>query len=243
MSGSYSSPVVNSAYSYAVPALGPLARGVSVPLSMGSGLQAVVVDLTNLPPGQQLGALGSIYVDNTQNATAAVVTFPDTQARIDVPAESAIWLLALTGGKRFTLSSAISVTGPVPVYVQVLNQVVPPTGVQPIGGDIIINSGTVQVANPGPAPLALADNSAMVTPGTAYPLLGANTGRRGLIFQCPTSTDGWVSFTGVAAPNTAGSFYVQPGEKFSAPAFCPDQGISIFLNTGSVAVMVPCVQG
>jgi hypothetical protein len=125
-------------------AIGDEARAASFLLKFGVGFTSTICLLDSLPPGQRLGPLGSIFIDNTANAVPVTITFPDTSAQDEVPAGATSWLLAITGGVRFKIDSAVTLD--TTILVQVLNVVVPPTGVQAVSGDVTISTGVMSLA-------------------------------------------------------------------------------------------------
>jgi len=225
--------------SVALPALGPGARAAAVPVVLGPGGTAVDVSADALPPPMQLGALGTVFVDNTQNAQTATITFPDTGAINDIPAGAATYILAVTGGKRFQLSSPVGAL--TQINLQLINTTVPPTGVQPVYGTVQISAGTLAVSNIGPINGAPASRSQAVPATTSTQLAAANSNRKFLMFQMPVNSDGWVTFNGTsAAPSTGDSLYLQAGEKFLSTGYVPTGAVEIYLTT---AGQVPCLEG
>lgn len=239
MSSSISPSTVTPVSTVALPAIDRGARAAVVPITLGAARQTVTIALDSLPPGQQLGALGSIYIDNTANAQTTTVSFPDTQMVNEIPAASAVYILGITGGQRFTVYSPV--TGNTTINVLVLNREVNPTGTQPIAGTIVISAGSVTVTNPGPVTGAPVSRSATFPAATNTVLASTNGARKFLLFQMPQTSDGWVNFNGgVAAPNASDSFYMQAGEKFLSTGYVPDGEVSLYVTTGGE---VPALEG
>lgn len=222
----------------AMPAISSLARAAAVPMVLGPNRQSVIANLDNLPPNLSLNTLGSIYVDNTANTFAAAVSFADTGAVFTVPGGAALYVLAVTGGKRFTISSPVAV--PTAINCQVFNVEVTPTGTQPVIGSVVVTAGAVTVANPGPISVVPASRSADIGAGASTPLVALNLARQFLLFQMPQGSDGWVNFdNGAAVPNGGDSFYMQAGEKFLSTGAVPTGAISVWLTN---AGHVPCLE-
>ena len=239
MSASISPPIVTPVSTVALPAISEKARAAVCPVVLGAARNRVTIALDSLPPGQRLGSLGSIFVDNTANNLPAFITFPDTQMVNEIPADSAAYILGITGGQRFDVTSAVAINTPLTVLV--LNVEVNPTGTQPIAGTIVISAGSVTVTNPGPVNGAPVTRSANFTAATNTVLVATNPARKFLLFQMPQTSDGWVNFIGgVAAPNAADSFYMQAGEKFLSTGYVPDGQVSLYVTTGGE---VPCIEG
>lgn len=119
---------------------GPRARSASIPLVFGlKNAAGVTVDLSMLPPGQALGQIATLYIDNSDCPFPALIYFPDTEATIDVPAYAAGYWPAITGGQKFAASVPMLpyVTVEQPAFtasinIQALNFPVPPAySVQP----------------------------------------------------------------------------------------------------------------
>ena len=216
------------------------ARSANKLLSMTAAMQSFVIDCTMLPPAQAMNAIGTVFVDNTANVEPLFVRYPDTGVVQEVPAESAVYLLAITGGLRVELTSAVTVA--TAITVALLNFVAGPTGVQPITGTVVIGTlGPVTVANPGPATGAQTDHSITAPVASSTTLMPANANRKFYYFQLPQTSDGWVNFTGgAAAPNALGSFYFGYGEKGYSIAFCTTGEINIYVTLGGV---VAALQG
>lgn len=140
-----SAPNTQPATVVALSGFGPNAHGAAFPLLLGAARQSVVCNLDNLPPGQTFGSLTTIFVDNTSNEAAATVSFADTAISADVPAQSAVYVLAITGARQFQISSPVTVN--TAISVAAMDVAIHPTGVQPISGAVNINAGTVEVGN------------------------------------------------------------------------------------------------
>lgn len=239
MSGSLSPENVAPTTTVALPAVAIDARAAAVPIMLGLARQRVVVSLDSLPPNLDLGSLGTIFVDNTLNSAAVTLTFPDTQMSNTIPANSAVYILAITGGKRFQIFSPVLVN--TALVVLVLNKLVDPTGVQPIAGTIVISAGSITVANPGPVGGLPVTKSINAGVAANTPLAAANVARQFLLFQMPQTSDGWVNFNGgAAAPNAADSFYMQAGEKYLSTGYVPRGLVSVYITLGGE---VPCIEG
>lgn len=211
-----------------LPALGPGARGAAFTLNLSANRTSLDIAVDNLPPQQQLGAIGTVYVDNTGNAANLVITFPDTSAEYTVPADSGAYVFAMTGSQRFTIKSVVS--APTTVGVQVINRVVAPSGVQPIGG-------TVTVANPGPVNGGGIDRSANLVAQSATQIMPSNPNRKFMLAQMPETSDGYWSVTGGALPGQPGSFYAGPGEKFPPGAdWVPTGPLVVWTTNGGLVV-------
>jgi hypothetical protein len=137
----YTPSIVPPDGTVALQAIGPNARAATFNLCFDATHTDTVCALDVLPPSQQLGALGSIFLDNTANAWPLTISFPDTGAADTLPGGASGWFLAITGGSRFGLHTAALADAP--VLVQVLNVVVPPTGVQAISGAITLTAPSV----------------------------------------------------------------------------------------------------
>lgn len=234
-----SPPLVPANATVALQALGTGARAAIIPIVLGAARQSVEIALDTLPPNQQLGPLGSVFIDNTSNSQPVVVTFPDTGMSNDIPANSATYILAITGSQRFFVSSPVTILTALTVLV--LNVEVQPTGVQPIAGTIIITAGSVTVTNPGPVNGAVASHSQAVPAATPTVMVAPNPARKYLFFGMPITSDGWATFNGVVpAPNGLDSFYFPPGATFFSIAFVPEGEISVYVTSGG---MVPCIEG
>jgi hypothetical protein len=222
-----------------LPALGPGARACSIPIVLGPGSTSVDVSVDGLPPNLALGPIGTIYVDNTMSAQTALITFPDTLAVNEIPAGSAPYILAVTGGKRFNISSPVLV--PTQINLQILNLYVSPTGVQPVTGAIVVTAGSIAVSNPGPISGPTVSRSQVMVAGASTTLCPVNPLRKFLLFQMPQNSDGWVTFNGGgAAPVGVDAFYLAAGEKYLSTGFVPSGAVNIVLtNTG----MVPALEG
>lgn len=220
--------------------IGPKARAASVQVVLGPTWPSVDVTCDSLPPGQDLGFMVSIYADATQSAVPLMVSFGDTGTVYTIDAGSALWLLAVTGGKRFTVS-APGLAQSTPFQLQILNTLVPPTGLQPIVGSVTVTGGGIAVSNPGPLAGPASDRSAIIPAAANTVLVAANANRKFLMFAMPSTSDGWVNITGgVAAPNLAGSFYLGNAQPWNSGAFVPAGQISVYVTTGG---MVPVAEG
>lgn len=141
MSGSISPPITGPTTTVAIKPLGADARAAAVQVVLDATRQGVTVSMAHLPPDQRFGPIGSIFVDNLSNTADVRIRFPDTGAINDIPANSGVWILGVTGGQEFQLASPVSVL--TEINLTCLNKVVPPSGVQPVL--VSANIGTVTV--------------------------------------------------------------------------------------------------
>lgn len=230
---------VSPLLSVALTAISSTARACAVPVILGPGSTSVDVTVDGLPPNLALGPIGTVYVDNTNNAQMVSVTFPDTGAVNEIPAGSAAYILAVTGGKRFNVMSPCLVN--TLINLQVLNVQVAPTGVQPVTGAIVITAGSIAVSNQGPIAGVTVSRSANFPAAVSTQLCPANLSRKFLLFQLPLTSDGWVTFNGaVAAPNAADSFYLSTGEKYLSTGFVPAGAVNMYITNGGE---VPALEG
>ena len=122
------------------------ARAATFRVIFATGFQQTTCSIDHLPPGERFGPIGSIFLDNTANIQPLTITFLDTGAADIVPPGASSWMLAITGGTRFQLSSPCA--APTPITVQALNVVVPPTGVQAVSGVTLTVATVVDIGNP-----------------------------------------------------------------------------------------------
>ncbi len=215
----------------ALQAIGPNARAATFALQFGPGFTDTVCALDNLPPSQALGPLGSIFIDNTNNAAALRITFPDTSAQDTVPAGATSWMLAITGGARFALHTDALVAAP--VLIQVLNVVVPPTGVQPVSGGVVVTPGTGGLT----VPVTITQSRHTVTDVDSI-IVAANVARKYLLIVNADTAD--VSL-GFGAAVLAGQGYPAP----AAPSAGAQGGGIVFesLVVPTAAVHAICAAG
>lgn len=223
----------------ALPAISDSARAAAVPITLAGNRQSVDISLEAIPTSQKFGRMGSVFIDNQLNGVAVTISFPDTGMVNLIPANSATYVLAITGALRFTVfSPVVSQTN---LVVLVLNVEVNPTGVQPIAGTVVITAGTVAVSNQGPINGLPVTRSANFPAAASIVLVAGNVARKFLLFAMPQTSDGWVNFNGgAAAPNAADCFYMQPGEKFLSTGYVPQGQISLYVTAGGE---VPAIEG
>jgi hypothetical protein len=236
-----SPPLLQPNLTIQLPVLGPTARAASVTAVLGPTLSSIDISVDNLPPNMSLGNIGVIYADASNSTQPLYVLFPDTGAEYEVQAGAALWLLAITGLKRFTIS-APGLAALTPFPLQILNCFVQPTGQQPVIGNVSVNTGaSIAISNPGPI------NGLPVSRSVAAPLNAnqavapLNAARKFLLLQMPQASGGWVTFNGAAAaPNAADNFFMQAGEKvLMNGAYVPQGGINVYLTVaaGEVAAL------
>lgn len=107
---------------------------------------AQVVNLQALPGGNQLGAIVTLFIDNSGGAVPVIVTFPDTGQVIEAPAYSQGYYPALTAGLVFTVAAPLIgvLNGDVGYNIQVANFAIPPSSYGPFYPDE--NAGVLQSA-------------------------------------------------------------------------------------------------
>lgn len=105
---------------------------------------AQVVNLQALPGGNQLGAIVTLFIDNSGGAVPVTVTFPDTGQVIEAPAYSQGYYPALTAGLVFTVAAPLIgvLNGDVGYKIQVANFAIPPSSYGPFYPDE--NAGVLQ---------------------------------------------------------------------------------------------------
>jgi hypothetical protein len=225
----------------ALKAAGTRARAASFDVIFDPNSQDVQINLNNLPPDQAFDHIGAVYIDSTFNDTPLFVQFPDSGAVFNVPANSGQWILAVTAGRVFNIHCPVAGAAQLS-HVDVVNFIVQPTGVQSVtiaGSVTAIISGVVSTA---PAPVSPVDKSVAAIPATtATVLLPANLARKYVLFQMPTTSDGWISWTGAPAPNAAGSFYLQYAEKYQSTGPIVTNGLQVYLNIGPA--LMPVIEG
>jgi hypothetical protein len=75
---------------------------------------------------------------------------------------------------------------------------------------------------------ATTKSGTVTTGGVAQSLAALNASRKRLVFQNISGGDFWISFVGTAAPDTAGSFRIQPGDGWD------ESGSQIITNAVSI---------
>jgi hypothetical protein len=229
----YSPSITGPDSTAALQAIDGTARAATFRLSMGaSPHNAVTCALDQLPPSQQFGFLGSVFVDASGSAAAVTIAFPDTGASETVPGGAAVWVLAVTGGKRFEISAPFAAD--TAIIVQAINRVVPPSGVQPIIGSVSVAAGGM-LLQPGPVTLT---QSVVPVTATDTTLIAANTARKYLALA--NIGTGLVTLNFGAAA-TAGS-----GFPLAAAAVAGGQGGALIFEASAVtqqAIHAICAGG
>jgi len=168
----YSPSITGPDTTAALQAIDQGARAATFRLAMGATVQSVTCQLDQLPPSQQFGFLGSVFLDASGSAVPVTISFPDTGASETVPGGAAVWVLAVTGGQRFSINAAFATD--TAIIVQAINRVVPPSGVQPIIGSVSVAAGGMLLQS---GPVTLAQSVVPVT-ATDTTLIGANPARK-----------------------------------------------------------------
>ena len=102
-----------------------------------------------------------------------------------------------------------------------------------VGGSAVSSSNPLPVQNPNAAPT---DRSGSITTGGAAQVaMAALSTRKGYFFQNISSEIMWGNWVGTAAPNTAGSFPIQPNGIIRSTQVCETTALSIYgATTGKV---------
>lgn len=228
-----------------VPGAGATALAAACPMVFRANLPTIDVDCDLLGPARSFNHIATIFIDNTANSAGVMVTFLDSNVTSECPAGSTIYILGITALKRVRFSSVVAAD--TAVNVAILNFNAGPTGVQPVTGTVTAVIGPITVTNPGPASVALLDDSAAVPATTPTQLFPANPNRKYFLAQFPAgiagvgSSDGWYSFTNPAcAPSLPGCFYAGAGEKIWSEVVAPTNPLYVYLNS---AGEMPVVTG
>jgi hypothetical protein len=97
----------------------------------------------------------------------------------------------------------------------------------------VSSSNPLPIQNPNAAPIDR--SSSITTGGAAQVAMEALSTRKAYFFQNISSEIMWGSFTGTAAPNTAGSFPIQPNGIIRSTQVCETTALSIYgATTGKV---------
>ena len=98
-----------------------------------------------------------------------------------------------------------------------------------VGGSAVSSSNPLPVQNPNAAPT---DRSGSITTGGAAQVaMAALSTRKGYFFQNISSEIMWGNWVGTAAPNTAGSFPIQPNGIIRSTQVCETTALSIYGET------------
>jgi hypothetical protein len=136
--------ILSPQYSFPVAGYGSGYRVVPVlSLVLSAAVGAATVNLQQMPSGQQISNITTIYVDNSNGAVGIVLTFPDTAMQVDIPAFTQGFFPVMTGGLVFDVSAPLVgvLGGTVSPVLQVLNFAVPPTSLTVPPDD---NAGVVE---------------------------------------------------------------------------------------------------
>jgi hypothetical protein len=228
--------LIQPSTSVALKAFDAGARACAFPFQLGAGGAplypfSALVSLNNLPPGMELGQIGSLYVDNSASAFPIQILFPDSGAIFTVAAGAQEYIVAITGLQQFvvTLTQAavldnagIAATG----TIQVVNRVIPPTisagqlvGTNPTGGHMVwANAGVQNLCN-------------------------AYAGRRIFITQFPSVSGGTISFDTVGSTQLD-QFSCVAGEKvFIAGDSTPQGAPTVNLTSAPSGTFMYFLQG
>jgi hypothetical protein len=214
----YSGGTVGPDNTVALGAIGPRARAATFNLFFGAAFQSTVCAVDRLPPAQALGPLGSIFIDNTRNLQPLTIQFPDTGAADVIPAGATSWMLAITGGGRFNINSPVAID--TAIAIQVLNVIVPPTGVQAITGAVAVSTSVL-----------IASKSETITQSVVgltaadVQIIGSNSARKSLLLVNIGTAVATLAFG--AGPAVAGA-----GLPLSAASVAGDAGGS-FMRSGN----------
>ncbi len=97
------------------------------------------------------------------------------------------------------------------------------------GGTAVSSSNPLPVQNPNAAPIDR--SSSITTGGAAQVAMAALSTRKAYFFQNISSEIMWGSFVGTAAPNTVGSFPIQPNGIIRSTQVCETTALSIYCAT------------
>ena len=93
----------------------------------------------------------------------------------------------------------------------------------------VSNGNPLPVQNPNAAPIDR--SSSITTGGLAQVAMAALSTRKGYFFQNISSEIMWGNWVGTAAPNTAGSFPIQPNGVIRSTQVCETTALSIYGET------------
>jgi hypothetical protein len=130
-------------FSFASPKFGADARVVPARCTIDTTGAALTVNLAGMPPGQQLDAIATLYVDNSNGPLPLVILYPDTEMSVDVPAYTQGYFQGFTNGLVFSLSAPLIAEygSPITVPIQILNF---PVALQPLPATPpSLNEGTI----------------------------------------------------------------------------------------------------
>ena len=97
------------------------------------------------------------------------------------------------------------------------------------GGTAVSSSNPLPVQNANAAPTNR--SSTITTGGAAQVAMAALSTRKAYFFQNISSEIMWGSFVGTAAPNTVGSFPIQPNGIIRSTTVCETTALSIYCAT------------
>lgn len=105
---------------------------------------SAIVNLQNMPPGQQIPGISTLYIDASDAPLPIIVTMQDTGQAIDVPAYTQGFFPVSTNSKNFTVSCplAADIGSAFSVLVQALSYAVPPFQTTTLPNQ---NAGVVQL--------------------------------------------------------------------------------------------------
>jgi len=98
-----------------------------------------------------------------------------------------------------------------------------------VGGSAVSSSNPLPVQNANAAPTNR--SGSITTGGAAQVAMAALSTRKAYFLQNVSSEIMWGSFTGTAAPNTSGSFPIQPNGIIRSTQVCETTALSIYGET------------